>query len=260
MNKYNSLIKLVEDSDEKNFIELSRLAQLDPVKDFRFADWSHISFAGCDFSGYDLSYSKIEGSSFKQSKIANLTIDLRNALRPELRAAADYQIFIQKFEPILDSFGLACTQADIEGVAKFLSLGVDVNFEHGERTALITACARGHLDLCVFLIKAGADVNLAGRRDGWTPLMQAAAYGHLEICRLLIEKGADVRATKSDDGRTALHLATDADSEEIIVLLVSNGADVDATSNFVWSTPLEIASKKKLRRAHNLLKKLGAKS
>ena len=60
-------------------------------------------------------------------------------------------------------------------------------------TPLITAIAKGRLEVCRYLLEQGANRDKANNKD-WTPLHYAASYGHLDIAMLLIRYGADLNA------------------------------------------------------------------
>ena len=47
-----------------------------------------------------------------------------------------------------------------------------------------------HRELVQLLISHGADVNLPGGRDGWTPLFYAAMAGHSDLVEFLLAVGA----------------------------------------------------------------------
>jgi RNA polymerase primary sigma factor len=66
-------------------------------------------------------------------------------------------------------------------------------------------------------LAAGDNVNATDRRDR-TALMLAASRGHLESCQALLKAGADASCT-SDAGDTALSLAAAAEHNEIVRLL-----------------------------------------
>ena len=77
-----------------------------------------------------------------------------------------------------------------------------------------------YADVVKELIKAGADVNVENKNDGWTTLIYAAYCGDTEMVKTLIEAKADVNK-KNKDGKTALLLTDDPD---IIKLLKQAGA------------------------------------
>ncbi len=57
-------------------------------------------------------------------------------------------------------------------------------------TALFLAAAYGYLDVVKFLVRRGANLNLA-HNEGWNPLHQAAYNQHKAVVVYLIENGAD---------------------------------------------------------------------
>src|SRR5207253_5589016 len=97
-------------------------------------------------------------------------------------------------------------------------------------TPLLLAAARGHLEVTMALIDAGADRNLA-RDDGWTPLHAAVSnvntQGSLPIATLMIEKGAKIEASDKN-GWTPLLAATFAGNLEAMRLLLDRGASLKA--------------------------------
>ncbi len=138
-------------------------------------------------------------------------------------------------------------------------------------TALQRASARGHLDIAQWLLKAGADPNVANRRgyaplhvaaslavaaalldagadvnahtaDGDTPLMLAAHAGDVARVRLLLARGADVNLRglgKSPFATSALAYAVDEGHEEIVRLLVDAGVDLCAEAAHYYAVSME---------------------
>jgi ankyrin repeat protein len=92
---------------------------------------------------------------------------------------------------------IAAKNGHVATVKLLIENGADLNtrhessFGHTGSTPLSVAAERGNSLCAIELIKAGADVNLAGS-SGATPLMIAASEGREAIVALLIGFGADV--------------------------------------------------------------------
>ena len=61
--------------------------------------------------------------------------------------------------------------------------------DYDGRTALMLAAAKGHADVAVALISAGADVMVKDNLKR-NPLVEACVYGHTDIIELLTRQGA----------------------------------------------------------------------
>eukprot|EP01138_Halocafeteria_seosinensis_P005992 gb/GECG01006125.1/.p1 GENE.gb/GECG01006125.1/~~gb/GECG01006125.1/.p1 ORF type:complete len:828 (+),score=76.02 gb/GECG01006125.1/:1-2484(+) len=91
-----------------------------------------------------------------------------------------------------DEEGIYCLCAashngDINEIRHLIRRGIPVNSsDYDRRTALHIAASEGHLDVCRFLLSAGADV-LAVDMRGDSPVDNAKYYGHKEIYELLLE-------------------------------------------------------------------------
>jgi len=97
-------------------------------------------------------------------------------------------------------------------------------------TPLLAAIDRGNVAAAEFLLRAGADPNIAMSR-GLTPLMAAAYQKQVSVAALLIEKGAAVDAG-AENGTTALKAAVFEGQPEIIAMLLKSGADPDFDAGF----------------------------
>ena len=63
----------------------------------------------------------------------------------------------------------------------------------------------------------GADVNMKGRLDGWTPLHAACAHDHHNLAlKLVSDFGADLSAA-DNEGNTPLELSKEADKDDLWV-------------------------------------------
>jgi ankyrin repeat protein len=78
---------------------------------------------------------------------------------------------------------------------------------------------------------------------GGTPLLSAVARGKLEMVKLLIGTGANIHATTMDIGKTALHFAAERGHEEVAAYLLENGAQVEQQDSQSY-TPLMLASER----------------
>lgn len=70
---------------------------------------------------------------------------------------------------------------------------VNVYNELGE-CGLSKACAAGHDDMVLAMLRHGADANLPGMFTGTTPLMIAAYHGRCDVIRILAHNDADAAA------------------------------------------------------------------
>jgi len=86
------------------------------------------------------------------------------------------------------------------------------------RTALMYAASGPFVETVGLFLKRGAEVNVQGTLEGFTPLMTAAAEGLADVVRLLLGAGAD-RDIKDVDGDTALSFARQNGHAEVVALL-----------------------------------------
>ena len=105
---------------------------------------------------------------------------------------------------------------------------------------LRNAARRGTLADVQAAVQSGADVNLAGGPERYTPLMLSAVNGKADIAEFLLSRGAKVDAVDSGN-ETALHYAAFRGRDEIVKLLLAKGADPNARSKSLW-TPLMSAA------------------
>jgi cytohesin len=100
----------------------------------------------------------------------------------------------------------AIIQGEIGSVKTLLNGNADVNaVDSGGRTPLYDAAWR-HIEIVNLLLNAGAQVNIAERKSGETPLHSAVLHDKLNIVEALLSAGADVNA-KDKWGSTPLHFA-----------------------------------------------------
>jgi hypothetical protein len=113
--------------------------------------------------------------------------------------------------------GRAAFDGDVTAVRSLVST-VPVDTLDGPFTPLMLAARAGRLATMQVLIDAGADLNHADERYGWTPLMHALHKGRRDAARLLLARGAD--AARGTATNSPLEMATlDNDVELMRVLL-----------------------------------------
>jgi hypothetical protein len=91
-------------------------------------------------------------------------------------------------------------------------------------TPLIRAARAGDTKSIETLLRHGADPNLPGGVNGWTPLMHAIHKNRAATIQALLDGGADVNA-RSFAGETALMMAAGYGYTPIVELLLDRGAD-----------------------------------
>ncbi|XP_057317381.1 palmitoyltransferase ZDHHC17-like isoform X2 [Hydractinia symbiolongicarpus] len=163
----------------------------------------------------------------------------------------------------------------LEIVRYFISKGAIIDQPGGNlnATALHWTIRQGHLDMCILLLKHGADPSIEDS-EGCSGLHLAAQFGHTPLVAYLISKGTDVdiidrngmtplmwatyRSFGTDPARlilnfgasvnfcdaihknTALHWAISSSNTNVIKQLLKSGASLDAV-NAEGQTPVELA-------------------
>ena len=81
----------------------------------------------------------------------------------------------------------AATRGDIEDVQRWLSAGVDPDYQHPEygTTPLIAAAEAGQLDAVKVLVASGADPGVVSQWDGVTALQAAEAHRRTHVAAWL---------------------------------------------------------------------------
>jgi ankyrin repeat protein len=128
------------------------------------------------------------------------------------------------------SLPLSSNEVTLDFIKRLLRVGVRLNFETSQQTALQSVVGQGLLEVTDVLLRAGADVNATpAHYYGRTALQAAAEGGDMRLVDRLLEAGADVNAEPAGfGGLTALQSAAAAGYLEIAVRLLAVGAKVNA--------------------------------
>lgn len=112
----------------------------------------------------------------------------------------------------------AVSTGDTRLVRLLIEHGADPSLGSFEQqTPLFLAAYHGNVDMAALLVDAGANVNVAETRYGFTALISAAKAGHGQMVRLLLEAGADSNA-RTGDGRSAKDLAWMFSRQDVVLI------------------------------------------
>ncbi len=141
----------------------------------------------------------------------------------------------------LDVFAAAALGRDDQLARALADPAAVTAYAYDGWTALHLAAFFGHLDATARLLESGASLAAVSRNPlANTPLHAAVAGGHVEVSLFLIARGADVDAT--DSGRhTPLHIAAEAGYLPVVEALLARGADPHAV-DLEDKTPLSRAA------------------
>ncbi|XP_071122551.1 fibronectin type 3 and ankyrin repeat domains 1 protein-like [Mytilus edulis] len=105
------------------------------------------------------------------------------------------------------------------------------------------AAEEGHLEVVMYLVTHGSQLEATDLLGGLTPLMWAARGGHLEVVTYLISQGSQLEATSTEfGGQTPLMLAAVRGHLEVVMYLVSQGSQLEVTDTVDGRTALHLAA------------------
>jgi hypothetical protein len=133
----------------------------------------------------------------------------------------------------------AAAEGDVAGLRAALAGGATVNGrESGGLAPIHWAARRGQVDALAALIGAGADLNLEGGGNGWTPLQHAVHKNQEAAVRRLLDAGAQVDRRRPGEA-TALIMAAGYGQTGVAQALMDHGADPRAEAadgrNALWA-------------------------
>ena len=139
-----------------------------------------------------------------------------------------------------------------------LEHGADINAATTNRgkTFLHWIVGRNDTELVKWALKQGANVNIRNS-SGWTPFHIACYWGYMDIVAVLVENDADIHA-KDESDQTPLHLSCARGHRDVVQLLFDKGVDINAKT-YKGETSLDIAKRYGHQNIVELLQKHGAK-
>jgi len=116
-------------------------------------------------------------------------------------------------------------RCDMETLMLLIDNSADIfDFDDEGVSVFDIAVTYDNMEMILFLLDKGIDVNVTNRRSGFTALMAAACYGRVEIAELLLKHGADETA-KDSKGFTAIDFARKMNKKSVLALLNYNAED-----------------------------------
>ncbi|XP_047127741.1 putative ankyrin repeat protein RF_0381 [Hydra vulgaris] len=132
-------------------------------------------------------------------------------------------------------------QAAIEGCLEKIQ-SIFYNFEEHERKKIISSknfegCTPLHLaskfnkvNIIIYLLDNGSEINEKSKKEKNTALLIAAKYNMTDAANYLCERGANVNL-KNSRGLTALHFAARKGNEVLCTALMNYGCDVNSADD-----------------------------
>ncbi|CAM9815590.1 unnamed protein product [Chrysoparadoxa australica] len=151
-------------------------------------------------------------------------VGCEEAVRELLALGADFEAHTERGSRPLH---LAAGQGHLGCVIALLEAGasIDARGQYYDR-AVDMASSNGHLDVVQELIRRGAALSSPAEYAGKGPLSLAASRGHQEVCLALIGAGAN-GLSGDERGMTVLHHAAVEGLQTVVNALLKRGADPD---------------------------------
>lgn len=150
--------------------------------------------------------------------------------RPE---AAQQLLKLRGYEFDEKSFHAAVRARDMMAITAFLDAGINPNAKDAGdegRTALISAAARGDLEVVNLLVQGGADVNVKDD-TGYTALLHAIEANYDQVEHVLLNHPKLDPSARGFNGVTTLSKYVWRERKEAVQKLLALGADANAQDN-----------------------------
>ena len=83
--------------EDRDFVKLLRIAELDPSRDLRFFDWTEVDMSGCDLRGFDFTGSNLTACKFDHALISEACFDKAEMSREQLMATKDWDNYLKNW-------------------------------------------------------------------------------------------------------------------------------------------------------------------
>nr|CAD7261111.1 unnamed protein product [Timema shepardi] len=131
----------------------------------------------------------------------------------------------------LDKLVREAAQGHIEVVRDFIQKFPDkVDGKSSGKTCLQVACHQGHMDLVLYLLSAGASLQIADD-DGDTALHYSAFGNQPDIMEVLLKRGADINATNKGKC-SSLHVAVNKQHTQCASILLKYKCNVNIQDSY----------------------------
>jgi ankyrin repeat protein len=201
---------------------------------------------------------KLETFSWEEAK----RLGTVESYRKHLSTYPDGQFKVEaitKIEDLRHTAMISAAQAgNIQVIASLLDEGLNVNAPISQgKAALHFASATGQVAVVEFLIRKGANVDLAATNaSGVTPLILAAINGHADVVKTLLKSKANPEKGTAE-GATPLIFASMKGYVPVIEALLEVGANANAKTQDGWTALLLSAREGKEDALKLLLNKGG---
>ena len=134
-----------------------------------------------------------------------------------------------------NSLAQCVTDGRIDEATLFFAAGFSPNVKDKTGVPLLNIAARtSNFEMAMFLLKAGADVNLLAEDRNTSALIDSVMVKQYDLVVELIKAGADLNV-QSKTKQTALIVAVGADLANMVEALVKAGADPDIADSMGMS-------------------------
>lgn len=146
--------------------------------------------------------------------------------------AAQQLLKLRGYEFDEKSFHAAAGAGDMMAITAFLDAGINPNAQNASdgRTPLISAAARGDLEVVKLLLERGADVNIKDK-ENYTALFHAIEAMYEEVALVILDQPNIDPNARGLNGVTALMSYAWRDNKDAVKKLLDRGADVNGQDN-----------------------------